>query len=96
MPNRTAGRASPQAREPQGTTRAAQGPTQQPQPRMQYERDQSSDSQAADEPSQHRMGKMAHDDVERGVVDTDKGPAIEEAYEKTRKTSANPERKLRR
>jgi hypothetical protein len=96
MPNRTAASAGPNAKGPQGITRPAQGPTQQPEPRMQYERDQSSDGQAADEPSQERMGKIAHDDVERGVVDTDKGPAIEEAYEKTRKSSANPERKLRR
>lgn len=96
MPNRTAGRAGPQAKEPQGRTRPAQGSTQQPQPRMPYERDQSADSQAADEPSQARMGKIAHDDLERGVVDTDKGPAIQEAYEQTRKTSANPVRKLRR
>jgi hypothetical protein len=96
MPNRTAGRAGPQAKEPQGITRPAQGPTQQPEPRMQYERDQSSDSQTADEPSQARMGKIAHDDLERGLVDTDKGPVIDEAYEKTRKTSTNPERKLRR
>jgi hypothetical protein len=94
MPNRPAGRAGPQSKEPQGTTRPAQGPTQQPQPRMQYERDQSSDSQAADEPSQQRMGEIARRDVERGVVDTSKGEALDEAYQKTRKTSANPRRKF--
>jgi hypothetical protein len=94
MPNRNAGRAGPEGKDPQGTTRPAQGPVQQPQPRMQYERDQSSDSQAADEPSQRRIGEIAHDDVERGVQDTSKGEALDEAYQKTRKSSANPKRKF--
>jgi hypothetical protein len=94
MPNRNAGRAGPEDKDPQGITRPAQGPVQQPQPRMQYERDQSSDSQAADEPSQRRIGEIAHDDVERGVQDTSKGEALDEAYQKTRKSSANPKRKF--
>jgi hypothetical protein len=94
MPNRNTGRAGPERKEPQGITRAAQGPAQQPQPRMQYERDQSSDGQAADEPSQQRMGQIAHDDLERGVQDTSKGEALDEVYQKTRRSSANPKRKF--
>ena len=94
MPNRNAGAADPQGREPQGITRPAQGPRQEPQPRMPHERDESSDAQAAGEPSQARTGKIAHDDLERGLVDTDKGPAIDEAYQKTRETSTNPKRKF--
>lgn len=86
----------PEAREPQGDTRAAKGPAQQPQPRMPHERDESVDSQASAEPSGKRMGRIAHDDVERGLVDTDKGPVIDDAYEKTRKTSDNPDTKFRR
>lgn len=85
----------PEAREPQGETRPAQGPAQEPQPRMPHERDESADSQAAGEPSGKRMGQLAHDDLERGLVDTDKGPVLDETYEKTRKTSGNPETKLR-
>ena len=85
----------PEAREPQGNTRAAQGPAQQPQPRMPHERDESVDSQASAEPSGKRMGQIAHDDLERGRVDTDKGPVIDEAYEKTRKASDNPDTKFR-
>lgn len=92
MPNRNAGRAGPAGKEPQGITRPAQGPTQEPQPRMQYERDQSSDSQASEEPSQRRVGQLAHDDVERGVVDTSKGEALDETYHRTRKGSSDPER----
>ena len=85
----------PEAREPQRDTRPAQGPAQEPQPRMPHERDESVDSQEAGEPSGKRMGQIAHDDLERGLVDTDKGPVIDKAYEKTRKTSVNPETKLR-
>lgn len=86
----------PGAREPQRETRPAQGPAQEPQPRMPHERDESVDSQAAGEPSGKRMGQIAHDDLERGLVDTDKGPVIDEAYEKTRKSSDNPDTKFRR
>ncbi len=86
----------PEAREPQGDTRAAQGPAQQPQPRMPHERDESVDSQASAEPSGKRMGQIAHDDLERGLVDTDKGAVVDDAYEKTRKTSDHPETKFRR
>lgn len=86
----------PEARAPQPETRRAQGPVQQPQPRMPHERDESADSQEAGEPSGKRMGQIAHDDLERGLVDTDKGPVIDEAYEKTRKTSDNPDTKFRR
>lgn len=102
MDNRNAGggdeygpQTRPEAREAQGDTRAAQGPVQQPRPRMPHERDESVDSQAAAEPSGRRMGQMAHDDVERGLVDTDKGPVIDQAYEKARKTSDNPDTKFR-
>jgi hypothetical protein len=94
MPKHNAGPAGPESKEPQGITRPAQGPAQEPQPRMQYERDQSSDSQAANEPSQQRMGEIAHDDVERGVVDTSKGEALDETYQKTRESSSNPKRKF--
>lgn len=52
---------------------------------MQYERDQSASDQGSEEPSQRRTGQIAHDDVERGVVDTDKGPVLEETYRRLRK-----------
>jgi len=61
---------------------------------MQYERDQSSDSQASEEPSQRRTGQIAHDDLERGVVDTDKGPVIEEANRKIGRSSTSPRGKF--
>jgi hypothetical protein len=94
MSNRETGHAGPEGKEPQGITRPAQGPAQEPQPRMQYERDQSSDEQSSEEPSQRRMGEIAHDDIERGVQDTSKGEALDETYQKTRKSAPNPKRKF--
>lgn len=95
MPNRNAGPAGPEGSESQGITRRAQGPAQQPKPRQPDERDESSDAQASDEPSQQRMGEIARRDVERGVVDTSRGEQLDETYQKTRESSANPDRKFR-
>ena len=53
----------------EGQTRPARGPQQQPSPRMPHERDESADSQAADEPSARRMGRLAQEGIERGVVE---------------------------
>ena len=47
-----------------------------------HERDESADSQAGQEPSGQRIGKQAQTDLERGLVDTDKGPALGQAYDK--------------
>ncbi|HWI82930.1 hypothetical protein [Ramlibacter sp.] len=93
--SRPPGPASPAGKAPQGETQTAQGPAQQPAPRMPHERDESAHSQAASEPSQQRAGQLAHDDVARGLVDTDKGPVIEEAYRKSRDSAADRERKFR-
>ncbi|MEO8656017.1 MAG: hypothetical protein ABI409_17970 [Ramlibacter sp.] len=84
----------PKAEEREGDTRSAQGPAQQPVPRMPHERDESADSQASDEPSAKRMGNLAHDDVERGLVDTDKGPPLDETYEKLREDRPEGEKKF--
>ena len=78
-----------------GNTRPAQGPAQQPVPRMPHERDESADSQPPGEPSTQRMGALAHDDMERGLVDTDKGPALDRTYEQLRKDMPNGEKKFR-
>ena len=79
----------------QGQTIPAQGDTQTQErvPRMPHERDESADSQSASEPSGQRVGQAAHDDIERGVVDTDKGPVLDQVYEKVRE-GADPIRKF--
>jgi hypothetical protein len=69
-------------------------PTQERVPRMPHERDESADSQSADESSGKRMGDIARDDIERGLVDTDKGPALQETYEKLRDDEPDGDRKL--
>ena len=78
-------RPDPIAKARPGDTLAAQGETQEPSPRMPHERDESSDSQARVEPSGRRMGEIAQADVESGLVDTDRGPAIDEAYQKAKR-----------
>ena len=79
---------------PQGNTVPAQGPRQERAPRMPHERDESSDSQAAQEPSGQRQGAIAHDDVERGLVDTDRGPVLDKTYDKVREGTPDPEKKF--
>lgn len=70
-PNRKAGHTTP-----------AQGETSTPQkvPRLPHEHDQSSDSQARGEASGKKVGEQAHKDLQGGLVDTDKGPAMDRAY----------------
>jgi hypothetical protein len=65
-----------------GTTATEQGETQQRTPRQPNEHDESADSQESAEPSQGRMGEIARKDVERGLVDTDKGPVLRDLHEK--------------
>ncbi|MGJ7511593.1 hypothetical protein [Variovorax sp. GT1P44] len=49
-------------------------------PRLPHERDQSSDSQQTQGGAATRVGKQAFNDVERGVVDTDRGPEADRVY----------------
>lgn len=52
-----------------------------PAPRLPHEHDQSSDSQQTkDKGRPPEVGRKAHDDVERGVVDTDRGPEADRVY----------------
>lgn len=74
--------AGPDKREPQGNTLPAQGETQHPVPRRQYERDESADSQVADAPTMGEIGRVARQDAERGVADTSKGSELDRTYQK--------------
>jgi hypothetical protein len=49
-------------------------------PRLPHERDQSSDSQQTPDGQPTKVGRQAHEDVERGVVDTDRGPEADRVY----------------
>jgi hypothetical protein len=78
----------------QSATEPVQGATQERVPRMPHERDESADSQAPREPSQPRVAQAAREDVERGVVDTDKGPVLDQTYDKLREGAADPVKKF--
>lgn len=80
---------------PRGETVPVQGETQERVPRTPHERDESADSQAASEPSGDAIGRQAHDDLERGLVDTDKGPVLDKAYDKVREGAQDPVKKFR-
>lgn len=93
MPSRrrqSSGKQPPRA----GATRTMQGEKQEAVPRMPHERDESSDSQAPGEPSGREVGQAAREDIERGLTDTDKGPVLEETYDKLRAGDDDPLRKL--
>ena len=61
-----------------GKTRIEQGGESAP--RLPHEHDQSSDSQQGQGGTPPEVGKRAHEDVERGVVDTDRGPVTDRVY----------------
>jgi hypothetical protein len=74
---------SPDGAEPsRGDTVSSQGERQSVRPRTPNEHDESADSQAKAEASQQKVGKIAHDDLEQGQKDTDKGPVLDATYDK--------------
>jgi len=73
----TATKKTPQKPE-DGKTRATQDGESAP--RLPHERDESSDSQRNSDGTATDVGKRAHDDVERGAVDTDRGPVTDRVY----------------
>jgi hypothetical protein len=94
MPSRRRKGATRKGPPSQGNTAPVQGQTQQRMPRAPHERDESADSQVANEPSGQRMAQAAREDIERGVVDTDKGPVLDQTYDKVREGSVDPEKKF--
>ena len=61
-----------------GNTKVEQGGESKP--RLPHEHDESSDSQQSQGGEPTEVGKRAHEDVERGVVDTDRGPVADRVY----------------
>jgi hypothetical protein len=76
--------------QPQGNTVQKQGETQEQTPRIQRERDESADSQAAGEPSGQRIGTVAHADATHGKQDTSKMPELETTYDRLRDSGTTP------
>jgi len=69
--------AAPQAPQVEGDTQVSIN--QDPAPRLPHERDESADSQES-EPRPRIV--QAKKDLDRGLVDTDRGPPADEAYKK--------------
>ena len=67
-----------------GNTVTAQGENQAPKARQPHERDESADSQAAENSSMERMGAIAHDDVMEGQPDTSKAQELDATYRRLR------------
>ena len=80
---------------PQGQTVPVQGEKQERAPRAPHERDESADSQTTSEPSARAVGKIAHDSVAEGQVDTDKGPVLDATYDKVREGASQPVKQFR-
>lgn len=78
-----------------GLTQTEQGETQGTVPRTPNERDESSDSQARQEPSNERVGKIAQADAERGLADTTKGAELDSTYDRLREGLPDGEKKFR-
>ena len=51
-------------------------------PRLPHERDQSADSQTPTDGQPTEVGRQAHEDLERGIVDTDRGPVMDKLRKK--------------
>lgn len=68
-----------------GETVPAQGEQQERAPKAPHERDESASSQTSSEPTANAVGKQAKADVDRGLVDTDKRPPMDRAYEAQKK-----------
>lgn len=54
-----------------------------PAPRLPHEHDESSDSQVIEEP--RAVIQQAHEDVRRGLVDTDRSPGMDKAYKRQKR-----------
>lgn len=78
-----------------GETTTVQGEKQQPRPQMPHERDESTNSQAAGDPSARQVGTIAHDDAESGKQDTTKGAELGATYDRLRKSTDTPEKDFR-
>ncbi|RQO48635.1 hypothetical protein DBV14_19795 [Variovorax sp. KBW07] len=66
-----------------GKTKVEQGG--EPAPRLPHERDQSSESQQTQDGQPTKVGRQAHEDVERGLVDTDRGLEANRVYDDNKK-----------
>ncbi len=93
MQNRLTSRRRPPEKD-KGRTAPSQGETsvQEQVPRLPHEHDESSDSQTQRTAGQRAVGSQAAADVKRGLVDTDRGPVMDKAYNEKVLPGAAPAR----
>lgn len=72
--------APPPTPTPTDDTHASRGTGADHEPRLPHEQDQSADSQSDQAPANAPLGEQAHEDLDRGLVDTDRGPVTDRAY----------------
>ncbi|HRO61454.1 MAG TPA: hypothetical protein PK177_20230 [Burkholderiaceae bacterium] len=72
--------------DPQGSTLPTRGGRQLP--RMPHERDQSAGNQSDGDDPVTNVGAQGHEDLSKGLVDTDRGPPMDELYGKELRPSA--------
>ncbi len=77
-----------QAPATQGETAQSRG--EKPEPKEPYERDESAASQDSEAPTQAEVGEQAHDDIERGLVDTGRSPVTNRVYKERLKGNEPP------
>lgn len=68
----------------------AQSRGEKPEPKEPYERDESAASQDSEAPSQAEVGGQAHNDIERGLVDTGRSPVTNRVYKERLKGKEPP------
>lgn len=66
----------PRRKQPRDAVRVARD--REREPRLPHDRDESADSQVKAAPDPLGKGRKAHDDLQAGRVDTDRGPVLEE------------------
>ncbi|MFP5406738.1 MAG: hypothetical protein ACLGHY_10525 [Gammaproteobacteria bacterium] len=72
----------------QGETIPARG--EKHEPRLPHERDESATSEEREQPSQAEVGEQAYEDIERGLVDTGRGPVSNRVYKDRLKKDEPP------
>ncbi len=72
-----------------GETRVTRtdGGKEKSEPKLPHERDESASAQVDGAPVDDERARKGHHDVERGVVDTDKGPVLDQTYDRVKRSA---------
>lgn len=93
MPSRHSPRSTAGAGAKAASERTSPAQGQHPAPRLPHEHDQSADSQQGAEHTGAEVGRQAHADVQRGLVDTDRAPQTDKLYRERLRADQDPPRR---